>query len=46
MASAFRAPRVDFIPANDVLGNIFGYEDSLEVMFNKEESAIDRQQKN
>ena len=46
MASAFRAPRVDFIPADDVLENIFGHENSLEGMYNEEESDIDRQQEN
>ena len=46
MASAFRAPRVDFIPADDVLENIFGFENFLEGMYNEEESDIDRQQEN
>ena len=38
MASAFRTPRVDFIPADDVLENIFGHENSVEGMFNEEEA--------
>ena len=46
LASAFRALRVDFIPADDVLENIFGHENSLEGMYNEEESDIDRQQEN
>ena len=40
-ASAFRSPRVDFIPSDDALEMIFG---DVEGMYIDEESDIDRQQ--
>ena len=46
MASAFRSSRVDLIPADDVLEKIFGNENSVEEMYNDEESDIDRQLEN
>ena len=46
MASAFRTLRVEFIPADYVLENIFGHENSVEGMYNEEESDIDRLQEN
>ena len=46
MASAFRSSRVDFIPADYVIEKIFGDENSVEGMYNDEESDIDRQLEN
>ena len=46
MASAFRSSRVDFIPADDVLEKIFGDKNSVEGIYNEEESDIDRQLEN
>ena len=46
MASAFRSSRVDFIPADDVLENNFGDENSVKGMYNAKESDIDWQLEN
>ena len=42
MASASRSSRVDFIPADDVLEKLFGDKNSIEGIYNDEESDIDR----